>query len=390
MPAVRSASRGREEQPCVRRSHTVKASLTPTAVSLNNPDSDAPRADDPQKDINQENETGGRGPADAIVSAAQPTPVREGDQDTRQGITHGPVDVLRELPQLPSVTGRDTDAVTLVMLLRLLSYDQLRRLVFASQDGSVLRRRGLLLEKEGWLQRWDAPRAGGGRIRYVHPTPKTLRWGLDSLAAGTAAEPWAPLVRLMLPRSGRKPLTLGEGTIPKWLPHQREVNHLVTSIATSAGRRILWASSWDCPLPSRNGMFTLPQPDYVLVEEFAGVPRLVFGEHDRSSEPVERFIERKVALYTALADVPEFCAETFGFPSFEVHVTVADPIRHAPIERAEALLTAVERAGAADLFRFTLGGWLFAYPAEAIWFVAGCSPQITSVGWQGHTKLVTG
>jgi hypothetical protein len=131
--------------------------------------------------------------------------------------------------------------------------------------------RGLLLEKEGWLQSWDAPVAHGGRIRYVHPTPKALRWALGSLAARTKAEPWAPLVRLMLPRSGRKPLTLGDGTIPKWLPHQREVNHLVASIATSPGRRVLWASSWDCPFPTRAGMFTLPQPDYVLVEEREGV-----------------------------------------------------------------------------------------------------------------------
>lgn len=96
------------------------------------------------------------------------------------------------------------------------------------------------------------------------PTPKALRWGLDSLALRTAAGSWVPLVRLMLPRSGRKPLTLGDGTIPKWLPHQHEVNHLVTSIATSAGRRVLWVSSWDCPFPNRAGM---PQPDYVLVEE---------------------------------------------------------------------------------------------------------------------------
>jgi Replication-relaxation len=356
-----------------------------TAMSDSNPDSDAPRADDPQKDNNQEKEKDGEALADPIVSASQPTPVREGDQDTPQDLTHGPVDMLRGLPQLPSVTGRDTNAVALVMLLRLLSYDQVRRLVFASQDGSVLRRRGLRLEISGWLQRWDAPLARGGRIRYVHPTPKTLRWALDSLAAATEAEPWAPLVRLMLPRSGRKPLTLGEGTIPKWLPHQREVNHLVTSIATSPGRRVLWASSWDCPFPSHAGMFTMPQPDYVLVEERDGRPQLIFGEHDRGTEPVERFIARKVELYAALANFPEAGEKYFGLRSFEVHVSVIDTLKRSPIERLRALQAAAGMSAVPGIFRFTLGGWLFAYPGEKIWFAD--PPASESVRWQDHAGL---
>src|SRR5258706_4680885 len=196
----------------------------------NSPDSDAARTDGPPKDNNHETEKSSAAPADAIVSVSQPTPVREGSQGTSTSLTHGPVDALRGLPQLPNVTGRDTDAVTIVMLLRLLSYDQLRRLIFPSQDGSVLRRRGLLLEKEGWLKSWDAPVAHGGRIRYVHPTRKALRWALDCLAARTKEEPWAPLVRLMLPRSGRKPLMVGDGTIPQWVPHQRQGHDPVTSI----------------------------------------------------------------------------------------------------------------------------------------------------------------
>jgi hypothetical protein len=382
---VRSASRGRDEQACVPGSHTVKASLTPQFMPDNNPGSDASRADGPPKDNNQETEKGSEALADAVVSAAQPTPVREGHQETPQGITHGPVEVLRELPQLPSVTGRDTDVVMLVMLLRLLSYDQLRRLLFPSRDGSVLRRRGLLLEKAGWLRRWDAPRIGGGSIRYVHPTPKALRWGLESLAAGTEAEPWAPLVRLMLPRSGRKPLALGDGTIRKWLQHQREVNHLVASIATSSGRRLLWASSWDCPFPSRAGMFTLPQPDYVLVEERDGLPHLIFGEHDRGTEPVERFIARKVELYAALARFPEACEKYFGLRSFEVHVSVIDTLKTAPIARLRLLHAAADQSAVPGLFRFTLGGWLFAYPAEKIWLTS--PPESESVRWQDHVSL---
>lgn len=348
-------------------------------------DADVADVDRPPKDINHETEKSSAALADAIVSAAQPTPVREGGQGTSTSLTHGPVDALRGLPQLPNVTGRDTDVVMIVMLLRLLSYDQLRRLVFPSQDGSVLRRRGLLLEKEGWLQSWDAPVAHGGRIRYVHPTRRTLRWAIDSLSARTKEEPWAPLVRLMLPRSGRKPLTLGDGTIPKWLPHQREVNHLVTSIATSPGRRVLWASSWDCPFPTRAGMFTLPQPDYVLIEERDGMPRLIFGEHDRGTEPVERFIARKVELYAELARFPEACQQHFGLRSFEVHVSVIDTLKRTPIERLGALQAAAAKSAAPDIFHFTLGGWLFAYPAEKIW-LAG-PQECKSVRWQDHVSL---
>jgi hypothetical protein len=191
----------------------------------------------------------------------------------------------------------------------------------------------------------------------------------------------------MLPRSGRKPLTLGDGTIKKWLPHQREVNNLVTSIATSRGRRVLWASSWDCPFPSRAGMFTLPQPDYVLIEEREGVRRLIFGEHDRGTEPVERFIARKVELYSALARFPEACQKYFGLRSFEVHVSVIDTRTTAPIERLRLLQTAANTSAAPDIFRFTLGGWLFAYPDKAIWFASGQSPTNDSVRWQDFDSL---
>jgi hypothetical protein len=339
------------------------------------------------KDNNQETGYDGEALPDAIVSVTQPTPVREEGEVTSQGLTHGSIEVLRQLPQLPNVTGRDTEVVILVMLLRLLSYDQLRRLIFPSQDGSVLRRRGLLLEEAGWLRRWDAPGAKGGRIRYVHPTPKALRWALGNLVTRTQAEPWASLVRLILPRSGRKPLTLAQGAIPKWLPHQREVNHLVTSIATSPNRRVLWASSWDCPFPTRAGMFTLPQPDYVLVEERDGRPFLIFGEHDRGTEPVERFVARKVELYAALASFPEACEKIFGLRSFEVHVSVADTLKRAPIERLRALRAAADKSAAPGIFRLTLGGWLFAYPDKAIWFASGQSPTNDSVRWQDFGSL---
>jgi hypothetical protein len=191
----------------------------------------------------------------------------------------------------------------------------------------------------------------------------------------------------MIPRSQRRPLELASCT-PKWLPHQREVNHLVTSIATSPERRVLWASSWDCPFPSRAGVFVLPQPDYVLVEEVDGAPRLVFGEHDRGSEPLDRFAARKVALYSALAEFPDVCEQQFGIAAFRVHVTVTDPLRRAPMVRLHALLEAARSAERPDIFRFTLGGWLHAYPAAPIWFGAGHSPETASAARAAHAAVL--
>ncbi|MFA6954297.1 MAG: replication-relaxation family protein [Thermoanaerobaculia bacterium] len=271
----------------------------------------------------------------------------------------------------------------MVVLLRLASYDQLRRLLFPSRDGSVLRRRGLRLEERGWLRRWDSPAPRGGLLRYVHPTPKALRLVLANLAACTETEPWAPIVRTMLPRS-RRPLALTSGDMRKWLPHQREVNHVITTIATASGRRLLWASTWDCPLPKRFGIFSLPQPDYVLVEDRGGVPSLVFGEHDRGTEPVERFVARKVEPYATLAAFPEACESMLGVRTFEVHVSVIDVESNAPIERLRLLQSAATSAPPC-LFRFTLGGWLFSYPGEKIWFTD--PPEIASMRWQDHDGL---
>jgi hypothetical protein len=165
------------------------------------------------------------------------------------------------------------------------------------------------------------------------------------------------------------------------------VNHLVTSIRSDPMRHILWASSWDCPFPSRLGMFVLPQPDYVLVEEVDGNPRLIFGEHDRGSEPPERFLARKVKLYSALAAYPDVCAREFGIPTFQVHVSVIDPIRRAPIARLRSLLDLARSSDAAAIFRFTLGGWLFASPSQPVWFTTERPPVRDAVAWGEHAAI---
>ena len=305
--------------------------------------------------------------------------VRGGDEGTEQ-----PAPTI----DLARLTARDRALVQHTVLLRLLTYSQLHRLVFPTvEDKATVRRRIRLIERAGWIKTWEASARHGGHERYVHPTKAALRSVLPAYVARTATEPWAPLANLMAPRSARRPLDLGAAA-PKWLAHQREVNHLVTAIATAPERHILWASSWDCTFPSRFGMFTLPQPDYVLVEDIAGIPQLVFGEHDRASEPIDRFVRRKIALYSALAAFPEVCEQLFGVRSFRVYVTSIDPIAQHPIARLRALMEATRVHGAADLFRFSLGGWLFAHPSEPIWFVASETPATESPAWSEHASAL--
>jgi hypothetical protein len=282
------------------------------------------------------------------------------------------------------LTARDLAVLRSLVLLRVLTYEQLHRLAFASADPSITRRRIRHLARTGWLSTWEAPSRRGGHQRYAHPTAAAIRLILPAIRPDAT---WAPLVDRMLPRSQRRPLELGL-EMPKWMAHQREVNHLLLSIATCAERRVLWASSWDCPFPSRAGMFALPQPDYVLVEDVDGAPHLIFGEHDRGSEPIDRFVTRKVALYSALAAFPELCEQLFGIRSFRVDVTTIDPLRREPIARLRTLLDAARRSERPDIFRFALGGWLYAYPSLPVWFDVDARPTHASVAHRNHAATL--
>lgn len=330
---------------------------------------------EPDKENNQISATAAASHPDAFGAVNQP----RGDQGGSWGTDQGAATAAHDL-DIARLTARDIGVMRHLVRLRLLRYDQLHRLAFADVDRSIARRRIRHLAESGWLTTWEAPSRRGGHARYAHPSAGAIRALLPTLAPDAA---WAPLIARMVPRTQRRPLELGSSA-PKWLPHQREVNHLVTSIATAPERRILWASSWDCPFPSRVGMFALPQPDYVLVEEVDGAPRLVFGEHDRASEPIDRFTARKLALYSALAEFPDVCEQQFGIASFRVHVTVIDPLRRAPIARLRALLDAARSAERPDIFRFTLGGWLYASPAAPIWFGVDRPPQSASVAPSDH------
>jgi hypothetical protein len=317
---------------------------------------------------------------DAFEPVAPLPPVRDSVRDRRSRVAQGVAAGVSN-PGLTTLSLRDRTALRQLVLFRVLTYAQLRRIAYSGVHATVARRRIRHLERAGWLMTKELPQRQGGHQRHAHPTQRTINALLAELGAAADGDVFAPLVRMMLPRSGRRRLDLGASAPPKWLAHQREVNELLTTMLTG-DQRILWASSWDCPFPSRQAMFTLPQPDYVVVEEVGGVARLVFGEHDRGSD--KHFAERKVALYAALAQFPEVCEQFFGFRSFSVHVTVIDAVRQRPIARMRELMRITRAAGATNLVRFTLGGWRFAYGTNTTWFDAAHTPVSDSVRMQDH------
>jgi hypothetical protein len=315
---------------------------------------------------------------DAFAPIANPTSDRDTVRDAQPGRAAG-------VANLAVLQSRDREAVRALVQLRVLTYNQLRALSYPSAHPSVTRRRVQQLVREGVLTVWESPARSGGHTRYALPTTSAVRAISAALVRETAAEPFAPLIRLMLPQTAKRALRLSGRTRPNWLAHQMEINTLVLRLRETT--RLRWMSSWDCPFPSRLASFDLPQPDYVVIEEHAEGPRLVLGEHDRGSEPVERFVARKVLLYAALAAFPDACEHHFGVRAFTVRISVTDPVHGAPMRRLRDLLEATRRAGGAEvanLFRFTLAGWLHAFPHEPIWFDSTDELPHMSVRWQEH------
>jgi hypothetical protein len=231
------------------------------------------------------------------------------------------------------------------------------------------------LAELGWVSVFEERLTFGGHPRYVLPSTRAVRWSFKALereSEGTAHE---TLVRTMLVDQPRTALSIPPFTAPAFLPHQRETNDLLIAFRQSYPLGVAWASAFERPFPTRRSGTFLPQPDFVLVlAPFGQAPRLVFGEHDRGSEPLARFIERKANAYSRLQGSADLKRLT-GFDRFEVWVTVNDVAGRAPLRRLAALIDAARRAYVQDLFAFTLLGWALATPDKAIWFTGGKFPD---------------
>jgi hypothetical protein len=276
----------------------------------------------------------------------------------------------------------DRDVLAWVVLLRFASYRQLQALAGGDRHVSTLRKRiGDLIER-GFLTPWDRPGRGRRGQRYVLPTITTLRRLLPYLREATTHQVFAPLIAEMLPQQ-RRPFELAQKDLKKWLPHQLEVNELVARIVRTRPS-ILFASTWEAPFPTTLDFVDAPQPDYVLVEKEHGVPIVVFGEHDRGTGSIATFIKRKLDLYAALASFPDVCGKKLGVASFRVDIAVIDVEAQNPMRRLRAMIEAAEASTHPDLFRFTFGGWLYAYTNENVWFSASRVPVKDSIHFPDH------
>lgn len=263
---------------------------------------------------------------------------------------------------------------------RILSFDQLRRVVFPQLSPQRVGQRIQALDAGGWLDVWEDASRIGGRPRYALPTARALVLAHEALLASSAGTPTERIAALLLRARPRRPLVLAPRVTPAFLAHQRECNDLLIAYASIPGAKLLWSTSLDRPLPLAASHVALPQPDYLLVVDVSGRPTLIFGEHDRGHESLAHFRRTKAERYATLAARPEVVQQLFGFARFMVWVTVLDARAGAPLRRLAALVHVARNAAASDVMAFTLAGWAAVSPAAALWFCDGALPETTHLG----------
>jgi hypothetical protein len=274
---------------------------------------------------------------------------------------------------------RDRDVLLALARCRVLSFDQVRRMVFPDLSPQRVGQRLGVLAADGWLRIWEDVSRIGGHPRYALPTRRALAVALDRLSTENVGHASERLASRLLRAAPRRPLVLMPRVTPAFLAHQRECNDLLIAYRRIPDTRLLWATSFERPFPSHLREVALPQPDYVLILERAGTPTLIFGEHDRGHESLAHFRRTKAERYAALAARPALVRELFGFDRFAVWVTVLDARTHAPRRRLETLVRVAREAAASDVMAFTLAGWAVSVPAEPIWFCGGTAPTTRSV-----------
>jgi len=289
--------------------------------------------------------------------------------------------------QNSTVSALDRDILLALARCRILSFDQLRRMVFPRLSPQRVGQRLQSLAADGWLHVWEDVSRIGGRPRYALPTTRALVLAHDALQASSAGTPTERIAELLLRARPRRPLVLPPRATPAFLAHQRECNDLLIAYARIPNARLLWSTTLDRPLPLHAAGIALPQPDYVLVLEH-GTRTLIFGEHDRGHESLAHFRRTKAERYAALAARPELVRALFGFERFAVWVTVLDARAGAPLRRLMTLVHVARAAAASDVMAFTLAGWAATSPAAAIWFCDGALPDTAHLGMaKAHPAL---
>ncbi len=244
------------------------------------------------------------------LSPTPPEPRKDGRRQTRR--------------QDLTLSAADRKVLLALGRFRILSFDQLRRLVFPHLSPQRVGQRLRALAAAGWLHIWEDVSRIGGRPRYAVPTRRALALTMDALHAASIGQASERPASLMLRGRPRRPLVLAPRTTPAFLAHQRECNDLLIAYARISGARLLWSTSFDRPFPLHARGLALPQPDYAVILERAGAPALIFGEHDRGHESLAHFRRTKAERYAALAARPELTMELFGFARFMVWITVVD------------------------------------------------------------------
>ena len=283
---------------------------------------------------------------------------------------------------------RDGEVLRAIAQMRLLSLAQIARLFFPGHP-SAARRRMRALEQRGWVRLFEERLTFGGHPKYALPTARALRFAYRALQDESTKTASETTVRTMLADQPRTAMELAPFTAPAFLPHQRETNDALIACRQSYPLGVMWASAFERPFPTRASGSFLPQPDFVLIcAPFGQEPRLVFGELDRGSEPVQRFARRKVDAYRSLR-ADRSCERLTGFASFEVWVVVSNVAAERPLRRIAVLQETVRSRFASEGFRFTLLDWVMAAPEQPIWFTT-TSPDLTIEGVNLTAHVATG
>jgi hypothetical protein len=329
--------------------------------------SGSPAADDDDAPTQRDRalETGPGSQAEAAPDGTPAAPKRNRVRNTLRN-TSRDADGTVDEDRVPLISPRERAVLELVARLRLIPLGLVHRTLFSDVSRQVVGRLVGRMTRRGWLRTWAEPTVSGGNPRWLVPTAAGRTAGLGTALGTAVGTPAEQLVSTMLPSARTRPLELTPRVVPSFLRHQQEVATLLVRLAQAHGA--LWYSAWDRPLPQAGTPIALPQPDGVLVVPGAAGPEVVFLEHDRGMESPTHFARAKAERYAELAVRPELCQRLFGFPTFQLAVTVEDFRFHRmPLERLGRLARLLVDAGAARESRLALAGWVYDSPSGAVW-----------------------